>query len=189
VCDSETRKNFATLKESLMDIDSNFDNDYNSVNTLQKKLKTKESEIKSKKKVTFHCADDNSSNEETFDYEYEDGNLANEETIDDDLEDGNALNEESLDDECEDENMSDEEHFSNDHEEKFDYDHKKEKPSGENGSNSELDEDLSEDYYKTNKKPKSLKEDIYGRLRKPDGSIVVMISLIYFRVNFLFLIY
>jgi len=71
------------------------------------------------KKLTFHCAEDNLSNEKTFDYKYEDNKLADEDTVDDDLEDGNVLNEESFDNECEDGNMSDEGHFSDDHEEKF----------------------------------------------------------------------
>lgn len=176
VCDPETRKNCATLKESLMDVDSNFDDDYNSVNALRKKKKTKEQEIKSKKKVTFDCADDNSSNEYVFDYEYDDDNLSKEENIVDDLENENVSDEETVDDKYEDENMSDEEYYSNDHEEEFDYHHENEKSSEEDCSSSELNENLLSNDSKTDNMTKNLKEDIYGRLRKPDGTVVVSYS-------------
>lgn len=182
MCDPETRKNCATLKESLMDIDSNFEDDYKSVNDLKPKKKKEKPEIKcKKKKVTFDCVDDdNSFNEETFDYEYDDENMSEEENSDDDLIDENMFDEECeeenltdeeckdkliSDEECEDENMS--------IEESFDYDCEQENKSiDKNCSDSEYDESLMDNGI-NNYKSKYLKEDIYGRIRKPDGSTVV----------------
>lgn len=183
-----------------MDIDSNFDDDYNSINALKSKnnKKKKEPVIKLKKKVTFECPDDeNSSNEETFDYEHED--VSDEESLDENLEDENESTEEILD---EDENMSDEENGVKDHEEEFDYDHEEEfdydnqeefnydheefdydheneKSLEKNCLDSKPDEDSLDNNYNANKKTKSLKEDIYGRVRKPDGTIVVSFYLFY----------
>lgn len=162
VCEPETRENYATLTETLMDIDSNFDGDYNSINMLKTKNKTKKSEIKQKKKVTFECVDQ-SSNEETFNYEHED----------------DSFDENTLDESCEDETVSEEEDFSDEHEEEFDYDHEETFDDNHNGkkqfskkdySDSESDKEaLNDNYVKT----KTIKEDIYGRMRKPDGTIVV----------------
>lgn len=172
VCDPETRKNCATLKESLMDVDSNFDEDYNSVNALKKKKK--ETNTKPKKKVTFDCVDDNSINEETFDYEHDDN--------DDEFEDENLSDDEILDEECEDENISDEECIGSDHE--FDYDHEEkfeyndEEVKSLSDQDSEFDEDVADNDNKIIEKTKSTKEDIYGRLRKPDGSIIVRIIIL-----------
>lgn len=149
-----------------MDIDSNFDEDFNSVNALQKKKRKKDPEIELKKKVTFDCTDDNLSNEETFDYEYED-----EETTDDDLE--NVSDKKILDDKCEDEYISDEDCYSDDGEEESNYDHDEENCSKEDCFNSQSNEELLGDNYKIEIKTENLKEDIYGRLRKPDGSVVV----------------
>lgn len=181
VCDPETRKNCATLKESLMDIDSNFDDDYNSINALNSKKKKKEPLIKLKKKVTFDCTDDDSCIEGTFDYEHEDVNESDEEMMDEEFEDENVSDEETLDEECVDESMSDEEHYDNDREEEFDYDHEDENNSSEeNCSDNEFDKDSLDDNFNSNKKTKVLKEDIYGRIRKPDGTIVV--SFFYFTI-------
>lgn len=164
-CDPETRDNYATLTETLMDIDSNFDGDYNSINMLKTqntKNKKEESKIKQKKKVTFEC-DNKHSTEETFDYEHED----------------DSFDEDTLDEDCEDETMSEEEDFSDVHEEEFDYDHEekfnndhneKNKFSKDDYSDSEsYKESFNDNYIKT----KNIKEDIYGRMRKPDGAIVV----------------
>ncbi|XP_025414440.1 nucleolar MIF4G domain-containing protein 1 [Sipha flava] len=167
VCDPETRQNCATLKESLMDIDSNFDDDYNTVNGLKIKKNKKELKIKSKKKVTFDCVDKNGTDEETFDYEHDD--VSDEEMSDEDVEDENVSDGEAFE-ECENEDMSDEE--CNDREESFDYDDNDEKQS----SGTEYSDNESNNLLETNennkKKSKSLKEDIYGRIRKPDGTIV-----------------
>lgn len=193
VCDPETRKNCATLKESLMDIDSNFDDDYNSINALKSKKKKKEPLVKLKKKVTFNCSDDNSSNEGTFNYDPENVNESDEEMLDEEFEDENVS-----DEECVDESMSDEEHFGDDREEEFDYnyeefdsDHVEEENSSEEDcSENEFEEDSLDDNLNSNKKTKMLKEDIYGRIRKPDGTVVV--SFFYFILaqfilnNFLF---
>lgn len=178
MCDPETRKNCATLKESLMDIDSNFDEDYNSVNALKKKKK--ETKTNPKKKVTFDCADENSSNEETFDYEHDDDNSIS----DDELEDEVLSDDEILDEECENENMSDEEcigsdhEFDYDHEEEFEYNHEKEQSSED--QDSEFDEDISDNSNNIKGKTKNMKEDIYGRIRKPDGTVVVRYLFYYF---------
>lgn len=187
MCDRETRQNCATLKESLMDIDSNFDDDYNTVNALKSKKKKKEPEIKSKKKVTFDCIDKNGTDEETFDYEHEDVSdeemsdevISNEDHEDENVSDGEAF------EEFEDEDMYDEEHFNSDCEEAFDYDDKDEKLSSEiEYSDSELNKDLVETNENNKKKNNILKEDIYGRIRKPDGTIIV--SLFYYLKNILF---
>lgn len=175
MCDPETRKNCATLKESLMDIDSNFDDDYKSINSLNSKKKKKEPEIKPKKKVTFDCA------EETFDYDHEDENMSDEGSFDDDdIEDENISDEETLDEDRRDENISDEEHFGNNCEAKFDYNHEEdfdygteEISSNEDCSASELDESLSDNNFDTNTKIKNVKEDIYGRMRNSDGTVIV----------------
>jgi len=174
VCDPETRKNCSSLKESLMDIDSNFDDDYNTVNALKKNIKKKEPEIKSKKKVTFDCSD-NSSNEETFNYEHE--NVSDKDILDDEFEDESLSGEETLDEDYDNESMSNEEQFDDDddetfdynHEEKFEYDNEKE----ENLSDSETDENVDLLNNKDDIKTISTKEDIYGRIRKSDGTIVV----------------
>lgn len=165
VCDPETRENYATLTETLMDIDSNFDGDYNSINMLKTKNNKKESEIKTKKKVTFECADKHST-EETFDYEHED----------------DSFDEDTLDEDCEDEIVS-EEGFSDVHEEEFDYDHEEKFDNDHNEKNTFSKDDYSDsesykkslidNYVTTDKKTKNIKEDIYGRMRKPDGTIVV----------------
>lgn len=140
-----------------MDIDSNFDDDYNSINTLEKKNGNKDTEIKPKKKVSFDCADENLSYEDSFD-------------------DEEALNE------CEDEEHSGseyEEEFNYDHEEEFDYDHDEERNSSEQDcSDNEFNENLL-DNDNTNKKIKNMKEDIYGRIRKPDGTVVVNYLFLY----------
>jgi hypothetical protein len=176
VCDPETRQNCATLKESLMDIDSNFDDDYNTVNGLKIKKNKKELKIKSKKKVTFDCVDKNGTDEETFDYEHDD--VSDEEMSDEDVEDENVSDGEAFE-ECENEDMSDEE--CNDREESFDYDDNDEKQS----SGTEYSDNESNNLLETNennkKKSKSLKEDIYGRIRKPDGTIVVSCLFYYLR--------
>ncbi|KAL4090400.1 hypothetical protein QTP88_025249 [Uroleucon formosanum] len=173
VCDPETRKNCSSLKESLMDIDSNFDDDYNTVNALKKNIKKKEPVVKSKKKVTFDCSD-NSSNEETFNYEHE--NVSDKDILDDEFEEESLSGEESLDEDYDNESVSNEEHFGNDdddgddtcdynQEEKFDYDYEEE----EKLSDIETDEDEDNN---DDTKIKNMKEDIYGRLRKSDGTIV-----------------
>lgn len=142
-----------------MDIDSNFDDDYNSIN--DSKRKKKKIEMKSKKKVTFDCADENSPCEENFDE-----NISDEEVLD----------------KCEDEDMSNEEHsgdeleeeFDYDHEEEFDYDDKEERNSShEDYSDNEFNLNLLDNNDNTNKKIKNMKEDIYGRIRKPDGTVAV----------------
>lgn len=166
VCDPETRENYATLTETLMDIDSNFDGDYNSINMLKTKNKKKESEIKQKKKVTFECTDKHST-EETFDYEHED-DLFDEDTFNEDCEDETVSEEEGFID-------IHEKEFDYDHKEKFDYDHnEKNKFSKDDYFDSEsYKESLNDNFIKTDKKNKNIKEDIYGRMRKPDGTIVV----------------
>lgn len=175
VCDPKTRKDCATLKESLMDIDSNFDDDYNTVNDLNSKKKKKEPETKQKKKVTFDCNVKNGTDEETFDYEHED--VSDEEMSDEELEDESVSG-------GEDEDMSDEELVDNDHEETFDYEHEEEfdyddddenekQSSEEECSDDESNDNLLENNENINSKTKSLKEDIYGRIRKPDGTVVV----------------
>lgn len=165
MCDPEIRKNCATLKESLMDIDSNFDDDYKSINALNlnNKKKNKDSEIKSQKKVTFDCADENLSAEETFDYDHEDKNMSDEGSFED----------------LEDENISDEEYFSDNSKTKFDYDHEEdfdydteEIAFNEDCSNNQLDKDLSDNDCNTKKKIKNTKEDIYGRIINSDSTIV-----------------
>lgn len=160
MCDPETRKNCSSLKESLMDIDSNFDDDYNTVNALKKNVKKKEPEIKSIKKVTFDCSD-NSSNEETFNYEHENESLSGEETLDEDYDTESISNEEHFSDD-------DDDTFDYNHEEEFDYENEKE----EKMSDSEADE--VEDVLDNNDDTKTIstKEDIYGRIRKSDGTIV-----------------
>jgi len=153
-----------------MDIDSNFDDDYNTVNDLKKKKEKKHPEIKSKKKVRFELSDD-FSNANTFNYEHDNESVSDEENLDDELEDDSISGEDTLDEECDDESMSNEEHFDSDnvdtfdynHEEEFDYDDEKE----ETFSN---DEDLSDNNNDT--KPINMKEDIYGRIKKSDGTIV-----------------
>lgn len=189
VCDPETRKNCATLKESLMDIDSNFDDDYNSINALKSKKKKKEPSVKLKKKVTFDCADDDSCIEGTFDYEHEDVNESDEELnesdedvneSDEDMSNEEFEDENLSDEECIDESMSDEEHFGSDREEEFDYDHEEKNSSEEDCSDNEFDEHSIDDNFISNKKTKILKEDIYGRIRKPDGTVVV--SIFYFTI-------
>lgn len=171
MCDPETRKNCATLKESLMDIDSNFDDDYKSINAL--KIKKREIEIKSKKKVTFDCADENSPCKKTFDYEHEDINVSDEESFNEDQEDENISDEEDLD-EYEDEDVSHDEHYGNDHEEEFDYDHEEENDSSdEDYSDNELNKNLLNNNCNMDNKINNMKEDIYGRIRKPDGTIMV----------------
>lgn len=192
MCDPETRKNCATLKESLMDIDSNFDDDYKSINSLNSKKKKKEPEIKPKKKVSFDCAEENLSIEETFDYDHNDENMSDEGSFDD-VEDENISDEETLDEECGDENISDEEHFGNNRKAKFDYDHEEdfdygteEISSHEDYSASEIDEGLSDNNFNTNTKIKNVKEDIYGRMRKSDGTVIVsnLINIKIFFFNF-----
>lgn len=179
VCDPETRKNCATLKESLMDVDSNFEEDYNSINALKRKINKKKPEVQSKKKkVTFDLADDISSNENAFDYEYDD-DASDEVMTDDEHEDENDV----FDEEMTDENMSDEEHldsnneeeFDYDHEEEFDYEHEEEKESSDESCfDEEHDESLSDNGNDdTNNKIVKMKEDIYGRIRKSDGTIAV----------------
>lgn len=156
-----------------MDIDSNFDDDYNTVNALKKNIKKKEPVVKSKKKVTFDCSD-NSSNEETFNYEHE--NVFDKDILDDEFEEESLSGEESLDEDYDNESVSNEEHFGNDdddgddtcdynQEEKFDYDYEEE----EKLSDIETDEDEDNN---DDTKIKNMKEDIYGRLRKSDGTIV-----------------
>lgn len=174
VCDPETRKNCSSLKESLMDIDSNFDDDYNTVNDLKKKKEKKQPEIISKKKVRFELSDD-LSNANTFNYEHDNESVSDEDILDDELEDESISGEETLDEECDDESMPNVEHFDNDnvdtfdynHEEEFDYDDEKEETFSDSEPN---DEDLSDN--NNDIKPISMKEDIYGRIRKPDGTIV-----------------
>lgn len=175
VCDPETRKNCSSLKESLMDIDSNFDDDYNTVNDLKKKKEKKEPEIKSKKKVRFELSND-LSNANTFNYEHGNESVSDEDILDDELEDEKSISdEETLDEECDDESMSNEEYFDNDnvdtfdynHEEEFDYDDDNEETFSDSEPN---DEDISDNNNDT--KPISMKEDIYGRMRKSDGTIV-----------------
>jgi len=174
VCDPETRKNCSSLKESLMDIDSNFDDDYNTVNDLKKKKEKKQPEIKSKKKVTFEFPD-NLSDENTFNYEHDDENVSDEDILDDELEDESISGEETLDEECDDESISNEEDFGSDKSDTFDYDHEEEFDYNDNKeetfSDSEPDDEDSLDN-NDDTKPISMKEDIYGRIRKPDGTIV-----------------
>jgi len=173
VCDPETRKNCSSLKESLMDIDSNFDDDYNTVNAINNNKKKKEPKIKSQKKVTFDCSDD-SSKEETFNYKHDSENVSDEDILEDDFDDESLSGEETLNEDHDNESMSDEENFDDgdtfeySHEEEFDYDDEKE----EQFSNCELDEyeDLSDDNDDT--KTISMKEDIYGRIKKSDGTVV-----------------
>lgn len=194
VCNPETREDYAALKEGLMDIDSNFDDDYNSINALKKKSNKKVSEtkskkienkIKSKKKVTFDCADENSSTENDFDHE----NMSDEE-----FEKENMSDDEIFDEECDDESMFDEdifdeesalngEGFGKNHEEEFDCSHEEEfdyscddekQSSNDDLSDDELNENLLDsDDYNSKKKDINLQEDIYGRIKKPDGTIVV----------------
>jgi len=173
VCDPETRKNCSSLKESLMDIDSNFDDDYNTVNAINNNKKKKESKIKSQKKVTFDCSD-NSSNEEAFNYEHDSENESDEDILDDELEDESLSGEETLDEDYDDESMSNKKNFVNDdtfdynHEEEFEYDDEKEEEF------SDCKPDEYEDLLVNNdhKKTISTKEDIYGRIKKSDGTIV-----------------
>ncbi|XP_026814805.1 nucleolar MIF4G domain-containing protein 1 homolog [Rhopalosiphum maidis] len=164
VCDPETRKNCSSLKESLLDIDSNFDDDYNTVNDLKKKKENKQPEIKSKKKVTFEFPDNLS-----------DENVSDEDILDDELEDESISGEETLDEECDDESMSYKEEFDSDKSDTFDYDHEEEfdynDEKEETFSGSEPDDEDSLDN-NDDTKSISMKEDIYGRIRKPDGTIV-----------------
>ncbi|XP_025190646.1 nucleolar MIF4G domain-containing protein 1 homolog [Melanaphis sacchari] len=173
VCDPETRKNCSSLKESLMDIDSNFDDDYNTVNALKNNKEKKQPEIKSKKKVTFESSD-NLSNKNTFDYKYENENLSDEDIVDEEFEDESVSGEETLDEEYDDESMSDEndndnngDTFNYDYEEEFDYNDEKEETFSDSESD---DENVLEN--NDDKKPISMKEDIYGRIKKSDGTIV-----------------
>jgi len=160
-----------------MDIDSNFEDDYNTVNAL-KNNKKKEPKNISKKKVTFDCSD-NSSNEESFNYEHDSEDESDEDILDDEFEGKSLSGEETLDEDNGSENMSNEEHFGNDddddtfdynHEEEFNYDDEKE----EKFSDGEPDEDEDEDLLDNNDDTKTIstKEDIYGRIRKSDGTIM-----------------
>lgn len=134
-----------------------YSDDCNSINASKIKKKKIEPEVKSKKKVTFECTNKNSFTEETFDFDYEDEDLT--------------------DEDCEEENLSTEENCINDHEEEFYYsDDDEQKLSNKDYSDGESGEDLL-DENNVNKKTISMKEDIYGRIRKPDGTIVVSIIL------------
>lgn len=216
-----------------MDLDSNFDDDYNSINATKIKKKKIEPEVKPRKKVLVEGIKKNSSSEETFDYNHEDDdltdeeeNLSNEESFindheefdcdreedfdysDDDCSSTNATkkkkiepkvklkkkvtfectnknsSEETFDYDHEDEDLTDEENLSNesfinDREEEFDYSHDDEQNlSDKDYSDSESDKDVL-DENGVNKKNNCLKEDIYGRIRKPDGTIVVNIILFF----------
>ncbi|XP_050548681.1 nucleolar MIF4G domain-containing protein 1 [Daktulosphaira vitifoliae] len=155
VCDPETRKNCATLKESLLDIDSNFEDDFNTINSLKRKnTKAQNEENKKSKKVTF---DEEINHEETFEYEYDENKLEEESDLDD------MSNDDISDLNSENENFSNEEFMNSNEEENF---------NSDNDNNYVNDFKDVNNINKSNKNVYNHKEDIYGRIRNSDGTII-----------------
>ncbi|XP_050425315.1 nucleolar MIF4G domain-containing protein 1 [Adelges cooleyi] len=166
VCDPETRKDCATLKESLLDLESNFQEDYNTVNDLKRKKKTAESEVKEKKKKVTFDVDEDSSNEDTFEYEHEDDDISDNDDDDEDVSDYEIHDGFDL----ENEENSDEETYECDREEEFDYSDDDNGVDDDDGEDNDVNDDKIKN--KSTEVDKNLKEDIYGRIKKPDGTVV-----------------